>query len=69
VQLIVTDDGVGPQGMHGSTGMGLENLRMRASDRGGECSLAPGPTGGSVLTWSVPASGADPAAEPPLPAS
>jgi signal transduction histidine kinase len=69
VQLTVTDDGIGPQEVHGSAGMGLENLRMRASDRGGECSLAPGPAGGSVLAWSVPTGAADPAAGSPLPAS
>jgi PAS domain S-box-containing protein len=69
VRLTVTDDGIGPQGMHGSTGMGLENLRMRASDRGGECSLVPGSSGGSVLTWWAPARSADPTPGSALPPS
>ena len=63
VELVVTDDGVGPDGAARSTGMGLDNLRSRAIDRGGACSLDAGPGRGSVLTWWVPVPDPEPAAD------
>jgi signal transduction histidine kinase len=53
----VVDDGRGveasasPDANHGH---GLVNLRRRADKWGGRCTLEPGPSGGSVLTWQVP---------------
>ena len=54
VVLVVTDDGRGLEpGRHES---GLRNVRDRAAALGGEVELAPGPTGGTSLTWRVPLS-------------
>ena len=51
--LTVTDDGVGiPAGGRRS---GLENLRERAEQLGGTFAADPGPGGGTVAVWSVPA--------------
>jgi signal transduction histidine kinase len=53
VLLQVTDDGVGvPDELHRRSG--LLNLAERAARYGGTCTIAPGPQGGSVLTWRVP---------------
>ncbi|WP_445443933.1 GAF domain-containing sensor histidine kinase [Clavibacter sp. km1a] len=49
----VVDDGVGPAGR--TRASGTANLGARAAARGGSGSLEPGPDGGSVLTWRVPA--------------
>ncbi|HEX6887231.1 MAG TPA: GAF domain-containing protein [Candidatus Nanopelagicales bacterium] len=51
--LQVTDDGVGVPGEL-SRRSGLLNLAERAARYGGTCTIAPGPYGGSVLTWRVP---------------
>ena len=54
VTLTVSDDGAGaPVDVAG--GHGLANLTARAEMLGGSVSLEPGPGGGSLLTWSVPA--------------
>lgn len=53
VRLRVTDDGVGTGG-EVTGGHGVPNLRARAEELGGTFSLAPGPTGGTVLEWCVP---------------
>jgi len=51
--LTVADDGVGiPVGGRRS---GLANLRERAEQLGGTFTAVPGPDGGTVATWSVPA--------------
>jgi signal transduction histidine kinase len=54
--LEVVDDGQGlregPSGPKG--GRGLPNLRARAEERGGTCTIEPGPGGGTRLIWSVP---------------
>lgn len=48
----VVDDGRGvPDDI---TGSGLTNLRRRASDVGGEFTIARGPSGGTLLRWSAP---------------
>ena len=53
--LRVSDDGVGlPPGPGRRSG--LANLAERAERHGGSLVLAPGPAGGTVLTWSVPGS-------------
>lgn len=53
VLLQVTDDGVGlPAEL--SRRSGLLNLSERAARYGGTCSISPGGTRGSVLTWRVP---------------
>jgi signal transduction histidine kinase len=52
--LEVTDDGVG---MGPATRRsGLANLRRRAEQRGGACSVEPGEPSGTRLRWSVPLS-------------
>ncbi|HTJ72484.1 MAG TPA: GAF domain-containing protein [Actinospica sp.] len=51
--LTVTDNGIGiPAGGRRS---GLANQRERAEQLGGTCTATPGPTGGTKLTWTVPA--------------
>jgi signal transduction histidine kinase len=52
--VTITDDGIGPQGSQRRRGGGTLSLDHRATAQGGEYSLAPGPSGGSVLTWSCP---------------
>jgi signal transduction histidine kinase len=48
----VTDNG---QGMPADvTGSGLANLRQRAEDVGGVCTVENAPTGGTLLRWSAP---------------
>lgn len=56
VVMTVTDDGVGPPDDEDQLrgGHGLNNLRRRADQLGGTCSLMPGRRGGAVLMWSVP---------------
>ena len=55
ITLTVTDDGVGmPEGGRRS---GLTNLRERAEQLGGTFTIAPGPTGGTAVTWAVPTPG------------
>jgi signal transduction histidine kinase len=54
VTLTVSDDGVGvPAEVFG--GRGLTNLAARARDLGGDFTMRPQPSGGSLLTWQVPA--------------
>ena len=54
VTLTVSDDGVGvPAEVLG--GRGLTNLADRARHLGGDFTIHPQPSGGSLLTWRVPA--------------
>ncbi len=53
VLLQVTDDGVGVPAQLGRRS-GLLNLAERAERYGGTCTITPGPSGGSVLSWRVP---------------
>jgi signal transduction histidine kinase len=51
--LHVIDDGVGvPEGGHG--GNGLTNMRRRASDLGGECTITRLEPHGTEVCWSIP---------------
>lgn len=55
--LEVADDGEGLPAealAPGRAGRGLSNMAHRATNRGGSFELAPGATGGTVLTWRVP---------------
>jgi len=65
VVLVVVDDGVGPPAdlpadattdeLAGrASGQGLRNIAARAEKLGGTSSFTAGPTGGSVLRWTVP---------------
>jgi signal transduction histidine kinase len=55
VVLLVTDDGIGPEGVASGTGNGLRNLAHRAEVHGGSCTIVPGPDGrGTVVRWRVP---------------
>ena len=54
VTLTVSDDGIGvPAEVLG--GRGLTNMAKRAHDLGGDFTITPETSGGSLLTWRVPA--------------
>jgi len=52
----VTDNGRGitPSSASGTAGNGLANIRARAEELGGLCTIQPGATNGTVITWHVP---------------
>ncbi|MEZ5177374.1 MAG: PAS domain S-box protein [Acidimicrobiales bacterium] len=56
VCLEVVDDGVGTTG-DVAGGQGLANMAQRAEQLGGTATIAPGPDGGTRLTWVVPHGG------------
>ncbi len=53
LEIEVDDDGCGPTTAD-SGGQGLENLRTRASRRGGSAHIEPGHGGGASFSWRVP---------------
>lgn len=53
LRLVVRDDGVGVPVVPVRTS-GLENLRERARQHGGTCTVLPRPSGGTRVEWSVP---------------
>ena len=57
IALRVSDDGVGPPEPNTTSGKGLGNMQTRAERLGGRFALAAGADGGTVLEWTVPASG------------
>ncbi len=52
VVLEVADDGIGID--ESAVESGLRNMRHRAEKRGGECTIGPGPAGGTRVRWSIP---------------
>ncbi|CAN5884944.1 GAF domain-containing sensor histidine kinase [soil metagenome] len=50
----VTDNGVGLPASETLTESGLANLRRRADECGGRCTIEPAEGGGTVLRWSAP---------------
>jgi signal transduction histidine kinase len=54
LRLEVTDNGGGAGELASPQGHGVRNMRARAGDLGGEFELAPGPGGGTRLSWRVP---------------
>jgi signal transduction histidine kinase len=54
LELRVCDDGIGPVGVAGATGMGLRNLRARAEERAGGCTVIERTGGGTTLSWWIP---------------
>ena len=56
LELTVTDNGRGitPSSASGTAGNGLANIRARAEELGGLCTIQPGATNGTVITWHVP---------------
>ncbi len=52
--LVVRDDGVGIGDHPTVGGRGLENLRSRARQLGGTCTVERCAAGGTRLTWTVP---------------
>jgi signal transduction histidine kinase len=55
VTLRVTDNGVGMPPTGARQGRGLNNLATRARRSGGTFEIGPGPEGGTVVVWRVPA--------------
>ena len=55
INVIITDDGIGPQKSR-RRGGGTLSLAHRATVRGGQYQLTPGSPSGSVLAWSCPIS-------------
>lgn len=53
LHLEVQDDGRGISSP-GSGGRGVDNIRLRAQRLGGRVAIAPIPTGGTLVDWSVP---------------
>jgi PAS domain S-box-containing protein len=53
VDLIVADNGIGVPIDHRS-GDGIDNLRRRAEECGGSCTIASHPGAGTTVRWSVP---------------
>jgi signal transduction histidine kinase len=69
VTLTVEDDGVGvPEEAHKSGGLGIRIMAHRAAMIGGAFSIEPAPTGGTIVTCSIPkaptTSALQPAASP-----
>ena len=54
ITVLITDDGIGPQGAQRRRGGGTLSLDHRAAVRGGQYLLTPGSTSGSILTWTCP---------------
>ncbi|HEV2370300.1 MAG TPA: PAS domain S-box protein [Acidimicrobiales bacterium] len=54
ITVRVSDDGRGPPTLP-SSGYGLANMAARASELGGSFQVGPGPLGGTLLEWRVPA--------------
>lgn len=54
ITVKIQDDGVGPQGSQRRRGGGTLSMAHRATSNGGSHSLAAGPNGGSVMTWTCP---------------
>jgi signal transduction histidine kinase len=53
--LEIEDNGKGPAGMEGKTTRnGMRNMRKRMDDIGGEFSIGPGASGGTVVRLTVP---------------
>ena len=60
VTLTVSDDGIGvPAEVLG--GRGLSNMAAGTRDLGGDLTITPQPSGGSLLTWQVPQRSPQPA--------
>jgi signal transduction histidine kinase len=51
VTVTISDDGVGPVGATRSSG--IANLRARAERHRGSFEIAPGPSGGTLVTWKA----------------
>jgi signal transduction histidine kinase len=69
VTLTVEDDGVGvPENAHKSGGLGVRIMAHRAAMIGGSFAIEPAPTGGTIVTCSIPkaiaTSGIQPTATP-----
>jgi len=54
ITVLISDDGIGPQGAQRRRGGGTLSLHHRATERGGQYLLTPGSTSGSILTWTCP---------------
>lgn len=60
--LTVEDDGVGlPESPEKSNGLGIRIMAHRAAMIGGSFAIEPAPTGGTIVTCTIPASAVQPA--------
>ena len=65
VTLTVEDDGVGvPETPEESRGLGIRIMAHRAEMMGGSFAIEPGPTGGTIVTCSIPKTSAAAATRP-----
>jgi signal transduction histidine kinase len=61
VRLTVEDDGIGmPETVPAASGLGIRIMAYRSSMIGGDFSVDPAPTGGTIVTCSFPTRRADP---------
>jgi signal transduction histidine kinase len=55
VRLAIEDDGIGvPEDLKATDGLGVRIMAHRAAMIGGTCSIEPAPTGGTIVTCSLP---------------
>jgi signal transduction histidine kinase len=55
VRLTIEDDGIGvPEDLKATDGLGVRIMAHRAAMIGGTCSIEPAPTGGTIVTCSLP---------------
>src|SRR5262249_10130991 len=55
ITLTVEDDGAGlPDNWEEASGLGLRIMAHRAASIGGSCLVGPGPTGGTIVTCTLP---------------
>jgi signal transduction histidine kinase len=68
VTLTVEDDGVGvPEEAHKSGGLGIRIMAHRAAMIGGSLAVEPAPTGGTIVTCSIPKAAAISGPQPSAP--
>jgi signal transduction histidine kinase len=66
VTLTVEDDGIGvPETPQKSSGLGIQIMAHRAAMIGGSFAIEPGPTGGTIVTCSIPKAAANPMTQSP----
>jgi signal transduction histidine kinase len=60
IRLTIEDDGIGvPEDLTMSSGLGIRIMAHRAAMIGGTFAIEPAPTGGTIITCTLPKTGAD----------